>query len=60
MESRIEAEFQLPFSLYTLGHVPLCKALCVQECVAVLVRTRLIESPKETLRVCFGNWGMVL
>lgn len=59
LANRVEAGFQLPFSLRPPGQVPLFTAQCVQDDVAVLVRTALMDSPKETSRVCFGNWRVV-
>lgn len=52
LANRVEAGFQLPFFLCPPGQ-------CVQDDVAVLVRTALMDSPKKTSRLCFGNWRMV-
>ena len=49
---KTEAGFQLPFFLRPPGQ-------CVQDDVAVLVRTALMDSPKKTSRLCFGNWRVV-
>lgn len=53
LANSVEAGFQLPFSLCAPGQVPSFTAQCVQDDVAVLVRTALMDSPKKTSRGVF-------